>query len=333
MSNVYHQLASGSLSQTWTDISLITKNDEWTLVPSIQGFLGDIDSATGADPQTVTGETIGALDVIANQTTPNSLASGGVAEFEIADPTIALNGSGTADAPSLVIYLDATGREDVRLQFNARDLDGSVDNSQQQIAVQYRIGETGAWTNVPAGYISDATQGPSIAGQVTPIDVTLPSEVNNQAQVQVRILTTNAAGNDEWVGIDDINVSSEPLAGDTLVSIGDATITEGDSGTQFLTFTVTRSDNTGDVHGRLPDRGRQRQGRQRLCRRDSARSASPPAARSRRRSPSPSTATPTSSRTRISRSPSATWSTRPARRPSATASRPAPSRTTISRWS
>ena len=160
MSNVYHQLASGSLSQNWTDTSLITKNDEWSLVASIQGFLGDIDSATGADPQTVTGENIGGIDVIANQTTPNSLASGGVAEFEIADPTIALNGSGTADAPSLVIHLDATGREDVRLQFNARDLDGSVDNSQQQIAVQYRIGETGAWTNVPAGYISDATQGP-----------------------------------------------------------------------------------------------------------------------------------------------------------------------------
>ena len=134
MSNVYHQLASGSLSQSWTDISLIDKNDEWSLVASIQGFLGDIDagSPTGTDPQTLTGEAVGALDVIANQTNPNSLASGGVAEFEIADPTIALNGSGTADAPSLVIYLDASGREDVRLQFNARDLDGSIDNSRSR---------------------------------------------------------------------------------------------------------------------------------------------------------------------------------------------------------
>ena len=96
MSNVYHQLASGSLSQSWTDISLIDKNDEWSLVASIQGFLGDIDagSPTGTDPQTVTAEAVGALDVIANQANPNSLASGGVAEFEITDPTVALNGSG-----------------------------------------------------------------------------------------------------------------------------------------------------------------------------------------------------------------------------------------------
>lgn len=247
MSNAYHQLASGSLSQSWTDVSLIGKNDEWSLVPSIQGFLGDIDagSPTGSDPQSLTGEALGVLDVNANQTNPNAFTTGGVAEFEIADPTVALNGSGTADAPSLVLYLDATGREDLRVQFNARDLDGSADNAQQQIAVQYRIGETGTWTNVPAGYISDATQGPSIAGQVTPVDVALPADVNNQAQVQVRILTTNAGGSDEWVGIDDINVSSEPITG-TVVSIGDASITEGDAGAKILTFTVTRSDNTGD---------------------------------------------------------------------------------------
>jgi Bacterial Ig-like domain len=43
--------------------------------------------------------------------------------------------------------------------------------------------------------------GPSLATLVTPIDVTLPTNANNQAKVQVRIMTTNAAGNDEWVGI------------------------------------------------------------------------------------------------------------------------------------
>jgi hypothetical protein len=84
----------------WTNISLINKNDDWSLVASIEGFLGDIDTATGADPQTVTGENIGGDDVIANQTTPNSLASGGVAEFEIADPTIALNRTRRATTPT-----------------------------------------------------------------------------------------------------------------------------------------------------------------------------------------------------------------------------------------
>ena len=42
-------------------------------------------------------------------------------------------------------------------------------------------------------------------------------------------------------------MSSEPAEAEgTTVSIGDASITEGDDGTKTLTFTVTRSDNTGD---------------------------------------------------------------------------------------
>src|SRR5262245_55833952 len=219
MSNVYHSLASGPLTQNWGNAGLITTNDDWSGVPSIIGYLGDIDagSPTGVDPRTLTGAALGAVDVIANQSNPNTLATGGVAEFAIADPTVALNGSGTADAPSLVVYLDATGRQDVRVQFNVRDIDGSADDAMQQVAVQYRIGDSGAWTNVTGGYVADATTA-NTATQVTAIDVMLPSAVNNQAQVQVRILTTNAGGSDEWVGIDDINVSSAPIGGPLLVS-------------------------------------------------------------------------------------------------------------------
>jgi len=211
----YHSLASGSLTQNWTDSGMLTVNDDWTNVASITGHLGDIDpgSPTDVNPTTLTGAEVGALDVIANQANPNTLTSGGVAEFSIADPTVALQGSGTADAPSLVLYLDATGRQNVRLQFNARDIDGSADNAVQQLGVQFRVGGSGAWTNVGGGYVADATSGPSLATQVTPVDVTLPAAANNQAQVQVRILTTNATGSDEWVGVDDIVVSSEPGAG------------------------------------------------------------------------------------------------------------------------
>ena len=221
MSTVYHQLSSGSLQQDWSNTGLITSSNIWTNVPSIQGYLGDTNagSPTAVDPRTLTDAATGAVNVLANETNPNGLTNGGVAEFHIANPTVALNGSGTADAPSLVLYLNASGCEDVRVQFNARDLDGSADNAAQQIAVQYRIGETGNWTNMPGGYIADATQGGQ-AGLSTAIDVTLPSDANNQAQVQVRILTTNAAGNDEWVGIDDINVSSTPLESGEETVIG-----------------------------------------------------------------------------------------------------------------
>src|SRR5262249_1473662 len=163
----------------------------WSGVPSIVGYLGDIDagSPTGVDPRTLTGSNLGAADVIANQGTTilnSATAQGGVAEIDgIANPTIAVNGAGTADAPGDVLYLVGTGRQDVRVQFNVRDLDSTTDNSAQQVNVQYRIGDSGSWTNVTGGYISDATTGPSLATLVTPIDVHLPSLADGQAQVEV----------------------------------------------------------------------------------------------------------------------------------------------------
>ena len=155
------------------------------------------------------------------------------------------------------MYLNATGRENVVVSFNARDIDGSTDNAVQPIAVQYRLGASGPWTNVPpAGgnasnsQIADATTGPSVATLVTPVTVVLPSAVDNQAQVQVRFITANAASNDEWVGIDSINVTSE--AAPQRVGFADNSLliakSEGDSGPTTFTFTVERSGTTdGDV--------------------------------------------------------------------------------------
>ena len=68
-----------------------------------------------------------------------------------------MQGSGTADAPYLLLHMDATGRRNVTLSFQARELD--ADNAIQQIAVQYRIGETGSFTNLPDGYVADASDG------------------------------------------------------------------------------------------------------------------------------------------------------------------------------
>ncbi len=213
MSTSYHVLASGNLTQNWGNAEQITTNDDWSGVPSIMGYRGDeLATATGTDPRTLTsGAPAAVVDVNPNQSTPDAFTTGGVTEFAITDPTVALAGSGTADAPSLVFHLDTTGREDIRVQFNARDVDGSTDDAVQQLNVQYRIGSTGDWTNVEGGYFADVTTGGS-AAQVMAVDVTLPAAANNQAQVEVRVITTNAPGNDEWVGIDDINISSAPAS-------------------------------------------------------------------------------------------------------------------------
>ncbi len=201
-------------AQDWSTTSFITTSNDWSSVPGILGYRGDaLTSSDGADPQLILapGDTT-PLNVAANQTNPNTFTTGGVAEFDtLADPSIALQGSGTADAPHIVINLDTRGWQSVTVEYLLRDLDGSADNAAQQVALHYRVGAGGGFVNVPAAYVADATHGPSLATLTTTVSVTLSASVNNKPLVQLRILTSNAAGSDEWVGIDDIRVTGAPL--------------------------------------------------------------------------------------------------------------------------
>ncbi len=222
--NTAHALTIGTpFSQNWTTTTLITADDNWSGVISIQGFSSDLTGTTaGVDPQTITAD-ITTIDVIANQSSPNTLSNGGVAEFDgIANPVVALQGSGTQDAPNLVIYLDASGCASpsrVRVAYDVRDIDGSTDNTNQQVALQFRTGGAGVYTNVAAGYIADATTGPSLATLVTPVSALLPLAASGQAQLEVRVITSNAPSNDEWVGIDNISIQcAPPSAAETTIS-------------------------------------------------------------------------------------------------------------------
>ena len=74
-------------SQNWSTTSATTPNDDWSGVQGIVGYLGDIaaTTTTGVDPRTLVADysAVSAVDVIANQTNPDTLTNGGVAEFEI----------------------------------------------------------------------------------------------------------------------------------------------------------------------------------------------------------------------------------------------------------
>lgn len=202
-------------SQNWNNTALINANDDWSGVPGIIGYLGNHDLAgavTNVDPQTLTTNQSPSDTVMANQANPNTLISGGVAEFDaLVDPVVAMQGSGTADAPYLVIHINAAGYQNLSVGYNLRDVDGSADNAAQQFVLQYRIGNAGAWTNVAGTYVADASTGPSLAVLVTPIAVNLPAACDNAAQLQLRVMTTNAGGNDEWVGVDDIVIDGTPI--------------------------------------------------------------------------------------------------------------------------
>lgn len=235
-------------TQAWANPALITTHDNWSGVAGIMGYRGDgLTAAQDADPQTLLQDDLpGVEDVNANQTNPNTFSTGGVAEFDLTDDVVALTGSGTADAPYLLLHLDTTGLGNIRVQYNLRDLDGSVDNAVQQIALHYRVGNSGSFSNVPAAYVADATTGPSQATLVTPIDVTLPAAVNDQPQVQLRIMTTNATSNDEWVGIDDISITGEALTYQTIALDGTVNSSEWGNGllgtANSTTFGITWDD-------------------------------------------------------------------------------------------
>jgi hypothetical protein len=237
----YYNLSSGSFSQDWSNIAMITANDDWSGVSSVTGYLGqDITTSTGVDPQTLLAASAVAndIDVIANQTS-TAISNGGVAEFHIANPSIALQGSGTADAPYVNIYLNSTGRNSVRIQYNLRDIDATTDNAVQPVALQYRIGNSGNYTNVPAGFVADATSGPSLATLVTAVDITLPAACDNQPQLEVRIITANAVGNDEWVAVDDITISSSSTPVKTVsVSSGINASEPSTNGTFTISFSA-----------------------------------------------------------------------------------------------
>ncbi|MEO8072162.1 MAG: VCBS repeat-containing protein [Acidobacteriota bacterium] len=230
-------------SQNWTNAGLITTNDDWSAVPGIVGYRGDdaATTASGIDPRTILADRSTPINVIANQANPDTLTTGGVAEFDgITNPTIALQGSGTADAPHIVVSLNTTGQSNIKFTANIRDIDGSGDDTVQPIDVQYRVGGTGDYTSVPGGYIADATTGPNLATLVTPLNLTLPAAADNKPLVEVRVITTNSPSSDEWVGVDDINVTA---AGSTTPPTAKSTLYDftGNGRTDWTTLTIPTS--------------------------------------------------------------------------------------------
>ncbi|HJQ67370.1 MAG TPA: C25 family cysteine peptidase [Blastocatellia bacterium] len=238
-------------SQDWSSTGLITTDDNWAGVPGIIGFRGDdMTTVTATDPQTILADGSGTpVDVIANQANPNTQATGGVGEFDgIANPTVALQGSGTADAPHLVIHINTTGLSNITVAYQVRDIDGSADNAVQPVALQFRVGASGNYTNIPAGFVADGTTGPSIATAVTNVSAVLPAAANNQPQVFIRIMTTNAVGNDEWVGIDNILIfvpSEAKLASFNASSTDEGTLLRWKTGFEAdnLGFNIYRDHN------------------------------------------------------------------------------------------
>jgi hypothetical protein len=149
--------------------------------------------------------------VAANQVP--TFGSGGVAEMDgLANPTIAMQGSGTADAPHIIVFINSLGKQNLNLSYTLRDIDCGNFSITQQFNAQYRVGGVGAWTNIAGGYTANASSGvPLDCSMVTPVSLPLPAACDNQADLRLRIMTTNAISTDDFIGVDDISVTGEDI--------------------------------------------------------------------------------------------------------------------------
>lgn len=228
----YFNMTSGNLnfSVNSSTVNQITTNDDWSGVSSVEGYMGQNLTAThGVNPANVLNTEFAnnqlpnsPRNVAANKGNPSAFNAGGLAEFDTGT-YLAIGFQGNVQAnPYLVFYLNTTGRLNVVIGYRVQDIDSGSNDAVSPIALQYRVGETGLFTNLPAGYIADATDG-GVAGRTTNISVTLPAAANNQPKVQVRVITTNAANSagsstpDEWIGVNNVVVSSS--AGPTAAAV------------------------------------------------------------------------------------------------------------------
>jgi hypothetical protein len=257
-----HLLSAGPLRQNWENTGLIANENIWDNVPSIEGFTGNsFVVSANIDPQTLLGpDTPGIKQVDANSSSnPDTYVASGNVELSL-NPfvgnsganTVAFQGGGStsiAPAPYLKFYLDATDMRDIVVRYDLIDIDGGSNASGiQKVALQYRIGTSGNFTNVALGYVPQASDpGGTGKGKTTPVNVTLPANVDGETHVEVRVITADIQGSDQLIAVENINVSATPIdnaPGEFSFEQSAYTVSEGIGN---ATFTVRRLNGTGGV--------------------------------------------------------------------------------------
>lgn len=127
---------------------------------------------------------------------------------------------------SLGFAFSSLNNTGIKVQYDAmiiRNLfDGSANNRLQEMALQYRVGSSGAFINLPAtAYSNNSTTQQTTAVttplnlQTTRISVTLPSDCDNQPLIQIRWiarLVSGTAGSRQSFAIDNIDIRSDITA-------------------------------------------------------------------------------------------------------------------------
>jgi Secretion system C-terminal sorting domain len=118
---------------------------------------------------------------------------------------ISMQGANNQERMSLLLALNTTGRSSIAIAWTVSDI--NVNNNVNFIELQYRVGASGAFTNV----INDLyQQGTNPSG--TSFSIALPVDANDQPIVHVRwIYYESGSGSRDRLAVDDIAVTSSPL--------------------------------------------------------------------------------------------------------------------------
>ena len=234
-----HNLFTGPLTQDWTVAGVIAANDNWSGASSIIGRAGTgLGLSPGADPRTLITTNTGAPQVTADVTgNPEDVTSSGIAEFQSLG-VVAFRPDATNQAPNLVIHLSTTGVNATRVQFDVKDINPAGRDAVQQLAVQYRLSTDADFILVPGGYFADVTTAGTGTQAVSVVLPTRADDLPAGTTVEVRIIATQAAGDNEWFGIDNIQVSANRRPSLNILG-ADPTWTEGLTANTAVQITPT----------------------------------------------------------------------------------------------
>lgn len=121
--------------------------------------------------------------------------------------------------PALALSINTNGKSNVEVSFKAGTLrnpyDGGANTRIHELGLQYRIGTSGTFTNVPFSTYRSGTVRQMGAGVTTPVDeqvvaAALPSACNNRPVVQLRWVVRNVSGAGAFpsFSLDDISVTT-----------------------------------------------------------------------------------------------------------------------------
>ena len=129
---------------------------------------------------------------------------------------------------------------------------GRLDRLDFQINTDATSLTTGTWTDVdaldfssPSTQTTGARDGNAAANRTALSSTITGLNIANGATFWLRWLDFNATGADDGLAIDDFSITAQGDAPAASVTVNDVSITEGDTGTSVLTFTITRSNNSG----------------------------------------------------------------------------------------